>query len=130
MQLILRGGGTKTLSVDTNVPRTMPLTKPVIATGIQTVSGQIYVPPDVPATFRAELIHRYWLTDEPTSAQPWASLTGGTAVVQVGPGKLYVRGTPVTPAPGLFVQLGLRLDDTTATSWGRALLQYPSIVVT
>lgn len=111
------------MTVNANA-RDLPVTAPVLATGITQVSGQVFVPADMAATVRAELVYRWWHTDEPTAATAWVP----TAIIQTGPGKVFGMANIAAPG-GLMIQIGLRLDESAGgTAYGRALLQYPIVM--
>lgn len=123
MQLLMRGGSSKTLRLDATGTE-VPLTQPVLAAGATSITAQLFVPSDVSNTVVAELVYRWLPTDEPTDAGPWQA-TGAT---QTGPGKSRASHT-LTSVDGLMIQLGIKLSSNSPTEYGRASLEYPIVVV-
>jgi hypothetical protein len=125
MQLLVKGGSTGLVDANVTPARDVALTPPVLAAGLLSLSGQVYIPAGYANTFRAELIYRFFTTDEETSAAAWVT----TGSFRAGPGKSRVTAN-VASVDGLMVQLGLRITDTAGASSGEAMLQHVVLVTT
>lgn len=125
MQLLLRGGSTGTNSVPTTAIY-YPITKPVLALGIQEIGALVEVPAGLSGNLSALLAYRWFSDDDSQSAGGWNDV-GGTA--QAGPGKAWQTEDTLSGS-GMRIQLGLKLFSTSGTVTGRGLLKSPMVVTT
>ena len=122
MQLLLNSASTGTVDVSDTVTVDIPLTKPVLACGVEEVGALIEVPAGINANVGAQLIYRLWATDDSQSVGSWNAVS--TAVS--GPGKVYKEGA--VTGSGLYIQLGLRMTSSSGDQVARGLLRYPVVV--
>jgi hypothetical protein len=125
MQLLLKGGSTGLVDANVNPARDVVITGPVLGAGSVSFSSQIHILQGGPNTFKAEVIYRWWSTDDETSAGSW--IASGQS--RTGPGKQRAAFT-IGSVDGLMFQVGLRITDSVSSSWGEARLEFPVLVTT